>query len=79
MLQRKNGLVLMKMKILNKGMLVALLVLVLFSLGCASQEERQQKYNECTATCAVVVEGSDEEALVTLEICRKECEERYLS
>lgn len=62
------------MKKLNKIISLFFIVLI-FINGCSTETtDAQQEYNKCTALCVAIV-GED---FVTLELCRQECEEKFL-
>ncbi|MDP7457601.1 MAG: hypothetical protein QGH47_02660 [Candidatus Woesearchaeota archaeon] len=69
--------------------LILILVPILL-LGCQSQEDQAQKdYNQCISFCASSLAtepvvpatdfDNDQQDFVTIELCRKECEEKFLS
>tara|TARA_Y100000310_G_scaffold47186_1_gene43771 strand:- start:3281 stop:3478 length:198 start_codon:yes stop_codon:yes gene_type:complete len=62
------------MKANNFFVLVFLMVLI-FSAGCATEEvDNQVEYNKCVSVCASVLE----EDFVIMDLCRQECNEKFL-
>jgi len=51
------------------------IIALLFTLGCSNNETKPQKeYEKCTSVCASVLEDD----FVTMELCRRECKEKFL-
>ena len=64
----------------NKIISSIMMLLLLFSYGCANTEvNKQEDYEKCTSVCAAIVESPEiEEGFVALELCRQECEKKFL-
>jgi hypothetical protein len=59
----------------NKIIFLIFVFALLFSFGCASNEENVQKeYEKCTSVCASVLEDD----FVTMKLCMDECKEKFL-
>lgn len=55
-------------------LMLFLIILVIFSAGCSENVPKQEDYEKCTSVCASVL-GDD---FVTMELCRQDCEKRFL-
>ena len=62
------------MKKVNSLFLVSILFLIVLT-GCSTEEAVQEEYVKCTAVCSSVLEDD----FVTMELCREECKEKFLS
>ena len=61
--------------VMNKFIILFLIIILLFSASCINEDkEKIEEYNKCNSVCASVL--SDD--FVTLELCRRECEEKFL-
>ncbi|MAE42564.1 hypothetical protein CMO93_02230 [Candidatus Woesearchaeota archaeon] len=60
---------------MNKVIFVIFVFMLLFSYGCTDKEaKKQEEYNKCASVCASVL-GED---FVTMELCREECQKKFL-
>lgn len=64
------------MKAVKLLILSLLLLLLISSIGCISEEERRKDYEKCTQVCSAVVATDD---YVTLHLCNEECKEQFLN
>ncbi len=60
---------------MNKIIILFALILLILSTSCVNEDvNKQEEYEKCTSVCASVL--SDD--FVTLELCRRECKEKFL-
>ena len=60
---------------MNKIAILFILFILVLSTSCVNEEvNKQEEYEKCTSVCASVLE----EDFVTMELCRRECEEEFL-
>ena len=60
---------------MNKIIILFFVIILIVTSGCVSEDaKRQEEYEKCTSVCASVL--SDD--FVTLELCRRECKEKFL-
>ena len=60
---------------MNKIAILFIVFILILSTGCVDEDaKKQEEYEKCTSVCASVLE----EDFVTMELCRRECEEEFL-
>jgi len=57
---------------LNNTIILLLLIILIFSIGCTNRDA-QNEYNKCTSVCASVLE----EDFVTMKLCVDECKDKF--
>ena len=60
---------------MNKTIVMFALIILLFSTSCVNEDaQKQEEYEKCNSVCASVLTDD----FVTLELCRRECREKFL-